>query len=292
MERERLVTSEELRTRVPLFARATELSVAPLSGVTSLNNANFRAVAEGETYFVRVGSPTAHYLGIRRDEERAAVRAAAGIGLAPPLVYADESGLFVQPFLTQTRYWTPTDAARPENIARLAYALRRLHSVTDVVAPCTIYERIERLLSSAIALGQTLPPDIDRLRDWRDGLRARRDADTRFPPGLCHGDFHLHNFLDDGERLWFVDWEFSGVGDGMIDLAKLVIGGSEYPPEDQRRLLLAYGYTEPDDLETLAEMTKLLRFFEAAWALVLHGLRGSNGEVDFREHSRKSFALL
>ena len=287
------MTPDELRARVPLFGAATEVSVAPLEGAIGTNNANFRAVADGEAFFVRVGSPNARYLGIHRGEERAALTAAAEVGLTPPLLYADPSGLLVQPFLARARHWTPQEAARPENVARLARALRQLHVLTEVEAPCTIYERIERLLVSAVDLGQEPPAYLDRLRKWLDGLRARRAADARFPPGLCHGDFWLHNFLDEGgERLWLIDWEFAGIGDGMIDLAKLAIGGSEYQPEDRRRLLLAYGYAEPADLEILGEMTKVLRFFEALWALVRHGLGGSETGFDFLDHSRKTFASL
>ncbi len=36
---------------------------------------------------------------------------------------------------------------------------------------------------------------------------------------LCHHDLHHLNILDDGERLWLVDWEYGGGGDPLFDLA-------------------------------------------------------------------------
>ncbi len=41
-------------------------------------------------------------------------------------------------------------------------------------------------------------------------------------PTLCHHDLHHLNILDDGARLWLVDWEYGGRGDALFDLAGFV----------------------------------------------------------------------
>ena len=35
----------------------------------------------------------------------------------------------------------------------------------------------------------------------------------------CHNDLLTANFLDDGERLRILDWEYAGMGDRFFDLA-------------------------------------------------------------------------
>jgi thiamine kinase-like enzyme len=291
-----------LRERVPLFTNAQELSIAPLSDGVSRNNTHYKVIADDTAYFLRVGAESGHLLGIRREEEMAALAAAGDIGIAPPTLYADATGLLVLPFLSHVSHWTPEEAARPENIVRLAQTLRQLHAVTAVTAPCTIYERIERMMKSVGVLGIEPPTEIkteiDRLFAWLYAVQTERTCDTRFPLGLCHGDFWLHNFLDDGTQLWLIDWEFAGVGDGMIDLAKICIGGSCYTPQDQQNLLHAYGYTEPGDRAILDQMKNVLRLFEAAWSLVQHGIQKEQHGVhhsdnfDYLAHSQKTFALL
>lgn len=284
------ISPDALRARVPLFTEARALKIVPLADAISLNNTNYKVLADGVAYLLRLGSPTAHFLGIRRDEEQAALQAAAQRGIAPTLLYAEPDGLLVMPFI-EGWHWTPEEAARPENIVRLAHTLRRLHGITEVATRCTIDERIGCLLASAKELGQEPSIDPAPLWEWLAAFRAQRATDTRFPPGLCHGDFWLHNFLDDGKQLWLIDWEFTCWGDGMVDLAKIVLGGSCYTPEHQRALLDAYGYTEPDDLALLDQMKNVLLFFQAAWSLVQHGLRGS-AAFDYLGNAQQTFTTL
>lgn len=285
------MTPKALRERVPFFSDAKALTLTPLAGAISMNNHSYKVVADDWAYWVRVGAESARFLGVRRDEEQAALRSAAAVGLAPELCFASPDGLLVMPFVDGW-HWTPKEAQRPENIARLAQTLRRLHALPCPAAPCSVYERIERMVASTRELGLTPPPELGPLLDWLYRLQAQRAADPRATPGLCHGDFWLHNFLDDGTQLWLIDWEFAGVGDGLVDLAKITIGGSEYTPEHQRQLLDAYGYTEPDDLAILHQMTQLLLLFQAVWALVQHGVCGSRRGFDFLMHSQATFAIL
>ena len=58
------MTSEILRKRIPLFATATSLEIALLVGVISLNNTNYKVLADGKEYVLRIGTESAHYLGI------------------------------------------------------------------------------------------------------------------------------------------------------------------------------------------------------------------------------------
>lgn len=285
------MTPQALRERVPLFSDAKALTLTPLAGAVSMNNQSDKVVADGKAYWVRVGAASARFLGVRRDEEQAALRAAAAVGLAPDLCFASPDGLLVMPFIDGW-HWTPEEAQRPENITRLAQTLRRLHALPGDAAPCSVYARIERLVASVEELGLTPPPELGPLLDGMYALQAQRAADPRAVPGLCHGDFWLHNFLDDGTQLWLIDWEFAGMGDGLVDLAKITIGGSQYTPEHQRQLLHAYGYTEPGDLAVLKQMTLLLLLFQAVWALVKHGLHGPNSGFDFLTHSQATFAIL
>jgi thiamine kinase-like enzyme len=282
---------QALASRIPIFAAVSDLRIAPLADVISLNNANYRIEAAGAAYLLRVGAETARYLSIRREEEIEAATAAAAVGVAPNILYAEPTGVMVMPFI-EGKHWEPEAFHEPGNILRLADTLRRLHAVKTVAAQGSEYRRIERLLESAASLGLELPPGIDGYRAKLARIERERMSDPRYVPGLAHNDFWANNFLDDGERLYLVDWEFSGTGEPLIDLATISMAG-RYSDEEQRTLLSAYGLTEPNDLASLQTMKWVVTFFEAAWALVMHGIRGSgSGIFDYARHARTMFDRL
>jgi len=279
----------DLIARIPLFKDATDIRVEALQDVISLNNANFRVHVSGFEYVLRVAAETVGFLGVNRAEEREAATAAARAGVGPVVLYFDSEGNMVTPFI-QGREWKAEDFHREANMARLAETLRRLHSVTGVRAECSVYRRIERLLQSAKSLPVELPAPLDGYLDRLQQIEERRHAEAQFPFGLCHNDFWSNNFLDDGEQLWLLDWEFAGNGDGLYDLASISIPG-QYSEAEQVTLLQAYGYTRPEDLQSLQTMKWVVAFFEAAWGLVQHGLRGSS-DYDYWGYSCNRFEFM
>lgn len=282
--------SAELRAQVPFFADARSLTLAPLEGVVSLNNANFRVDADGDAFLLRVGADSARWLGVRRDEELAAARAAADAGVGPEVLWADGNGLLVQAFVHGATHWGADAIVDPARRAPLLDALRRLHAVEAVDARCTVYQRIERLLASADTLGLTRPDGVDAACEGLADFAARRAG--RFRPGLCHNDLWLNNFVEGGDgRLWLVDWEFAGVADPLYDLTTLALC-APLDAAGRERLLTDYGITDAAALDDMAAMERAVRVFEGAWALVLHGLRGSASGFDYRAYADRCFELL
>jgi thiamine kinase-like enzyme len=77
------------------------------------------------------------------------------------------------------------------------------------------------------------------------------------------------NFLDDGRRLWLIDWEYAGFGTPMFDLANLADNG-EYDETLETRLLGLYFEGAPDAALRFAfdamKLASALR--EMLWAMV------------------------
>jgi thiamine kinase-like enzyme len=168
--------------------------------------------------------------------------------------------------------------------------LRRLHAIRGVAADGSVVRRIEALLASAWELGLPRPAGLDGYLKRLHAFAGARRTDPRFQPGLCHNDFWHNNFLDDGERLWLVDWEFSGDGDPLFDVATFCLG-ARYTAEQQEVILAAFGCSEPGNLALLREMQSVVFLFEGAWALVQHALRGS-AEYDYQAHAARMFGRL
>jgi thiamine kinase-like enzyme len=278
---------QELAATIPLFRDAREIAIQPLEGVVSLNNANYRVTADGAEYVLRVASAGAAHLGIRRDEEREAALAAARVGVGPEVRYFDDGGHMVTPFIPG-RHWTGEELRGEEHQRRLAETLRRMRDCPGLQAQGSVYRRVERLLASARGLQVELPAEMERLVARMHAFEAERQG--RFVPGLCHNDLWCNNFLDDGQRLWLLDWEFSGAGDGLYDVATITLAG-DYSETEQRDFLTLCGYTATGDEADLRQMRWLVSLFEGSWAFVQHGLRGSAG-FDYLGYARKMMERL
>jgi thiamine kinase-like enzyme len=83
---------------------------------------------------------------------------------------------------------------------------------------------------------------------------------------LCHNDPYHLNFLDDGARLWLIDWEYAGMGDRMYDLAGV---GSVLDDADRDLLLEAYfGELEPSKRVELDTYIEVYVCWNTVWCLV------------------------
>ena len=121
----------------------------------------------------------------------------------------------------------PSLSAAVDPAHALAQAVDALAAVHAVPPPAR-WES-PRTLSDEIAFWSPL---LDKADDpaWAQRGAALRDALAADPPadpavGIFHGDFHTNNVLydADGRLVAIVDWEISGVGAQLLDLAWLAI---------------------------------------------------------------------
>jgi thiamine kinase-like enzyme len=238
------VTEQDLTThlrRVPLFASAANVETSRLGGLT---NVNHLVEADGARYVLRIpGAGTSEY--IDRTTEEVAARAAAGAGVNAEVVHFDPTdGLMVTRYLAGT---VTMDSRRFRDlgaVARAGQVLRRLH---DGARPFATEFRLFAMIDEYKALlgskGATLPDGYEDAE--RMAVVARRALEAR-PVALVpsHCDPLCENFLDDGERMFLVDYEYAGNNDPMWDLADLSVEGG-FGPEQDLALLAAYFGGEP-----------------------------------------------
>ena len=120
------LTLEQAIARVPGWD-VPGLKVTPLGG--GITNHNFRVDVGGESFVLRLVGENTDLLGIDREAEYAANRAAAAAGLAPEVVhFLRPEGCLVTRFI-DGRAIEPQEIGRPEMIARVASALRLVHAL-------------------------------------------------------------------------------------------------------------------------------------------------------------------
>ncbi len=242
-----------------------------------LNNELWRVSSGSQAWALRVGQ-SADALGQDRAHEALATESAAAAGVGPPVVHARAGVLLLDWVEGRTLSHSDFDA---DTVARMARLLRAAHVPAPSGLP-TLADRIERMLARAASRGARVPDGLDR------ALRRIRASDTAAPV-LTHHDVWPNNVMDDGDRLWLVDWEFAGAGDGMFDLATVAVAAG-LESDGERVLLGEYG--APHDARRFAEARWSIGLFEGAWALAMHTFRGSTDSFDYAEHAAAQFAGL
>ena len=251
-----------------------------------LTNHNYKVTLDGgDAYVLRIAGRDTDLLGIDRGAEHEAALLAASAGVGPEVAgFVD--GCLVTRFVEGEI--VPFERMRePETIDRVAAALRRVHGAPAIDAEFDSFRVVESYRDTAVSRGGRVP---DRFADAHALARRIEDARGESTPQLCHNDLLNANFIDDGERMRIVDWEYAGMGDRFFDLANFSIN-HELDDAQSRRLLSAYaGALHEEDERALVLMRFMSDFREAMWGVVQAAV--SELDVDFEAYASEHFDRL
>jgi thiamine kinase-like enzyme len=261
-----------------------EAEIEALGG--GITNRNFKVSLDGEAYVLRIGGKHTELLGIDRTAEYGASRVAAALGIGPEIaVFVEPEGFLVTRFI-DGRSVPPEEMRLPETIARAAHTIRRLHEGPLIPGRFDSFHVVETYCQTAREHGVRVPDEYAWAKALADSIeRTRRDA----PLVPCHNDLLNANFIDDGERLRIVDWEYAGMGDRFFDLANFSIN-HEFGEEENRTLLEAYFGAVREELRALRLMRFMSDLREAMWGVVQQGI--SELDFDFVAYADEHFARL
>jgi thiamine kinase-like enzyme len=200
---------------VARFWPGHEVGVLPIAA--GLTNQNFRVEVGGRPFFVRLPGSSAGLLAVDRGNELHNTRAASAAGVGPAVVRDDPpTGAFALDWV-DGRTMSNAAFAEPGTPARIATALRQLHAGPrfrddfDMVRLSAYYLRVVDERGAPIPDGyREHLPAIPRI--------AAALAAQPLPTVPCHNDLLAENYLDDGTRLWVVDYEYSGNNDPTFEL--------------------------------------------------------------------------
>jgi thiamine kinase-like enzyme len=258
----------------------------PLERMGGLTNAVFRA---GDAVLRLPGKGTEEY--IDRANEAAAAHAAAVAGVSPDVLFVDPpSGIMVTRYIDGTVTMTPEAFhSRPGAPARAGRAFRKLHDSGAVFpARFELFAMIDGYLKLLSTKDVALPDGYHDVVAEAEGVRARL-ARRPLPSVACHCDPLCENFLDTGDRMWIVDWEYSGMNDPMWDLGDLSVEGGFGPDQDEEMLAAYFGGPIPTTDRARTVIYKAMcDLLWTLWGLIQ--LANGNQADDFRAYADGRFA--
>ncbi len=235
------------------------------------------------------GDGTSEY--INREHEAVAAREAARAGVSPEVLHFDErTGVMVTRFIGNAETMSPERFAATDGaVERAARSLARLHrSDARFSFRFELFAMIDDYLHILATKDVLLPDgyhDVVREAGAVRAALARRPA----PLAACHCDPLCENFIDDGERMWIVDWEYSGMNDPMWDLGDLSVEGHFDASQDERLLTAYFGGEAPRDARGRMVIYKAMcDLLWTLWGLIQ--LANDNPAENFRAYADGRFA--
>jgi len=253
-------TIEQVIAAIPAWV-GREVDAEPIAA--GLTNANWKVTVDGTPHFVRIPGAATDLLAVDRANERHNTRAAATAGVGPPVLHElPEWDVFVLAWV-DARTMSIETLGAPGIPARVAEALRQLHAGPRFRDDFDMFRTTERYLRVVDERSILIP----------NGYRDRLDRLPRIEAALgvhplptvpCHNDLLAENYLDDGQRLWLVDYEYSGNNDPTFELGNTC---QEQGWEEARiRELCAAYFGEVTDA-LLARMRLQMIMSDVGWTL-------------------------
>ena len=250
-----------LLDRVELLRDRTNLS--ELSG--GLTNRNLKVETPHGIYVARISSNESDLLAIDRKSEYANSKLAAEVNIGAPVYeYLPGDGLLVIGFLPGHTYGASDVAA---NLSRIAESCRTLHSAKPFVRDFNMFDVQRGYLKIVEERGFRMPERYGEYTQFKDLLqKAFSTTDTGKVP--CNNDLLPANFIDDGSKIWLIDYEYSGNNDPCFELGN-IWSEAGMNLEQLRELVTAYyGGERPDKFARAWLFSVLAKYGWTLWASI------------------------
>ena len=194
------------------------IEIEPLSG--GMTNRNYTVYDQNRKLAVRLGDDIDVHMISRANELQASI-AAFEAGISPRVVH-HAPGLLVMDFI-EGRALSEADVNRPEMIKRIVPLIRTCHSEVPKYfrGPTYIFWVFQVIRQYGRTLLEAEEADI---RDIRHLMQIAERLEKAAGPQMIvfgHNDLLASNILDDGERLWLIDWDYAGFNSPLFDLGGL-----------------------------------------------------------------------
>jgi thiamine kinase-like enzyme len=264
------------------------VTAEPLGG--GLTNANFVVRRGGARFVVRIGEDILEHQ-VMRFNERAASLAAYAAGLSPKVVHHEKGALVVS--FIEGRTLTPKIMREEGMLPRVVELVRACHTrmIEHLRGPVLMFWPFHVLRDYAATLREGKSrwsselPRLSGIALRLEGLIGPVDL------AFCHNDLLAGNLIDDGDRLWLIDWDYAGFNSPLFDLANLA-SNNGFDEEEERRLLFLYFGREADapQWQRFQAMRAVSLLREAMWGMVseLH----SKLDIDYVAYAAEHLGKL
>lgn len=260
----------------------------PLKG--GITNTNYVVEDGTDKYVVRVGFDNPLHQ-IMRFNELSASQAAYEAGLSPGIFYS-EPGILVIHFI-EGKTLTPEDIQSQEYLDRLVSVIKSCHQDIPkyLRGPALFFWVFHVLRDYSISLQENVYRHTNTLPELMRRAEKLESAVGPIEVVYGHNDLLASNFIDDGSKIWLIDWDYAGFNSPLFDLGGLASNNGLQ--ESQEKWVLE-AYFEKPVTEKLWQQyfamkcASILR--EAVWSMVSE--QHSTIDFDYATYTDKNLSLF
>lgn len=238
----------------------------PLGG--GITNVNFVVQDAEKRVVVRIGDDIPVHQ-ILRFNELSASRAAHAAGISPAVLY-QEPGALVIDFI-HGRTLSAADFQNPATLDAALSLVARAHRdmPRHLRGPALVFWVFHVLRDYAATLRDAASRHAPLLPALLHDTARLEQATGPVDLVFGHNDLLPANFLDDGTRLWLIDWDYAGFNSPLFDLGGLAANNG-LTPDQEAHILTAY-YDRPPNAalwRSYRAMKAASALREAMWSMV------------------------
>ena len=241
-----------------------DLTINPLEG--GITNLNFLVNHGDQKLVVRLGQDIPEHLVFRSNEINVS-KAAYEIGVSPKLIHS-ELGVLVLEFIESE---TLDPKGVQKNLERIMPVIKKIHNeipnfLSGQPAMFWVFHVIKYY---ANFLRSNQSSHLDKIDDLLNKASKLEKLSSPREIVFGHNDFLAANFLDDGSKIWVVDWEYGGFNDPLFDIGGLA-SNNDFNQDFEKEALEMY-YEKPltnDVLSKYNSMKTASLLRETMWSMV------------------------
>ena len=241
-----------------------KIDIKPLQG--GITNYNYLVNDSGKQLVVRLGSDIPEHL-VYRSNEILVSKAAYEIGVSPELIY-NEEGVLVLNYIKSTTLEPQTVR---DNLDRIIPVIKKIHNLIPnklsgqsvIFWVFYVIKYYSNFLSTNNSSHSSKLKDLLTKCDNLEKLSSPREI------VFGHNDLLAANFLDDGSKIWIVDWEYGGFNDPLFDIGGLA-SNNDFDENLELEALTLYFNEKPnaDLLKKYNAMKTASLLRETMWSMV------------------------
>jgi thiamine kinase-like enzyme len=255
-------------------------NIVTISG--GITNRNYKLETQNGAFMLRIAGERTELLGIDRANEFSSSQIAHAVGIGTePIAFLETHAAILSRFIPDALTLEPESATA--RLERIVPRLRAFHDAPEIPTKFSPFETVRNYHVLALKHGVKFPDDLSSILEQMMRIETALKPHARACP--CHNDLLPANFLDDGSRIWIIDWEYAGNGNPFFDLGNLAVNLELNETACELLLELYFGHS---DLKLEAQLN-LMGFAsdlrEAFWGFLQSGI--STLEFDFIEYGNK-----
>ena len=198
-----------------------------------LTNRNYLLDTGKDRFVLRLaGEGTSDYIDRKTELHNASIATQAGVN-ADILHFDVDTGTMICRYIENSATMDIERFKDLEALKRTGLAFRQLHDCGQKFSgQFELFDQIDQYLAVLNKLDAELPDGYEAVQKDAEQVREALGAHD-LPNTPCHCDPMVENCIDDGEKMFIIDFEYAGNNDPMWDLGDLSVEGHFNDEQDQ-----------------------------------------------------------